>query len=86
MNSFDRSLILFYFFFNIWGLSRFFRAGKVYYCYAIALLMSRPMILPEGLVGHILQHSKEKKQDDTLLYLHVNTLMHLSLYMKMSGK
>lgn len=66
----------------------FFRAGKVYYCYAIALLMSRP--IGTGYYPKVsrdtLQHSKEKKQNDTPLNLYVNTFMHPNLYMKMSGK
>lgn len=39
-------------FLSISCFSRFFRASKVYYCCTIALLTSRPTVLPESLTGH----------------------------------
>lgn len=62
----------------------FYVAGKLYYCHATALLISRPMVLNESLTGNMTE--LRRNESHRPLYLNVNTFMHLNLCTKMSGK
>lgn len=52
-----------HFFFNIWGLFRFFNmAGKLYYCHARALLISRPMVPNESQETGLKRNGRSEKK------------------------